>query len=216
MNMAKITLHNNTGVAAADFSPARAWLSYPLNHNPECSAWALDRIYRRARSLYANSPQVRYAVQTLTTMAGTITPRPCSGDEEWDKAAREAFLRRAQNPALFDACGQMTFQQAQQWIERRAIIDGDNLTVLTGARDGGGSIQLYAAPQITDNGEYNGGYNTGVIMGQGGRVKAYSVYDYESKKPVTIAANRAILYRHGAEPYTARGASELLAAITTA
>ena len=79
-------------------------------------------------------------------MTGTITPRPCSGDEEWDAKARAAFLKRANNPALFDAAKVMNFNQAQLWIERRAIIDGDCLTVLTGSRDGGGSIQLYAAP----------------------------------------------------------------------
>lgn len=86
---------------------------------------------------------------TLTLLMGTITPRPSTRDEEYNKAARAAFLRRASNPRLFEQSGRLNFFQAQRWIEQRAIIDGDNLTVLTRhAYDKGGGIALYAAPQI--------------------------------------------------------------------
>lgn len=213
----KTTIENATGIAAADYSPNRAWLNFPiLGSAPECSEWALERVWRRARSLYANSPEVRYAVNTLATMAGTITPRPCSGNEEWDAKAREAFLRRANNPALFDAAGQMAFNQMQLWIEKRAIIDGDSLSVLTSAKDGGGCIQLYSAPQITGNGKFDDGYKSGVMTDDNGRPKAYMLYDFARDKSYKMAANRAILYRHNPDPSTPRGASELIAAICTA
>ena len=96
-------ISNNIGVAAADFSPARAWINYPLSHIPETSSFALERIWRRARSLYANCPEIRHAVNTLATMVGTIQPRPATADEEWNKKAREAFLKRVNNAFLFDA-----------------------------------------------------------------------------------------------------------------
>lgn len=209
-------IENNIGIAAADYSPSRAWVNFPLVGNPETSSWALTRIWKRARSLYANSPEVRFAVNTLASMVGTISPRPQSGDEKWDKKAREVFLKRTSNPHLFDANGVLNFQQAQLWIERRAIIDGDNLTVLTHGKDGGGQVQFYSAPQITSDGEYKEGYQTGVVADKSGKVKGYNLYDWHNEKPFFCAANRSILYRHNPEPSSHRGASELIAAITTA
>lgn len=96
-------ISNNTGVAAADWSPSRAWVNFPLNTtNPEASSWALERIWKRARSLYCNCPEVRHAVQTLAMMVGTLQCRPCSSDEKWNELAREAFIKRTGNAALFD------------------------------------------------------------------------------------------------------------------
>lgn len=211
-------IQNNIGVQAADWTPARAWINYPLQGAaPECSSWALERIWRRARSLACNCPEIRHAVSTLVMMTGQLTPRPCSSDEAWNKRAREAFLKRVNNPNLFDACGVHNWQTAQNFLERRAIIDGDALTVLTTAKDGGGSVQFYAAPQITATGDYKDGKNSGVeVDPKTGRVKGYHVYDYNAQKSFFAASNRAILYRHNPEVGSYRGASELVAAIATA
>lgn len=152
----KMNIQNQgVGVAAASWSPSRAFVSWPsLNPRQEIGSWQMDRIWRRARSLYANCAEIKQAVNTLRLLVGTITPRPMSGNEEWDKKARAAFLNRVNNPYLFDANGRMNWEAAQNWIETRAIVDGDSLTVLTTATDGGGSIALYAAPQITGDGKY--------------------------------------------------------------
>lgn len=212
----KKTVDVQNMVQAASSEKSRAWINWPvLNPKSEVSQWDKERIWRRARSLYANCPEVRHAVNTLAMMVGTITPRPCSGDEEWDRMAREAFLNRVNNPYLFDVQGTMTWNSAQLWLEKRAIIDGDSLTVLTTGRDGGGQIALYAAPQITSDGRYDKPLD-GVQVDSKGRVRAYELYDYAQNKPVQISAFRSILYRHNPDPVDHRGASELIAAITTA
>lgn len=209
-------VHNQVNIAAADWSPSRAYINWPsLNPRQEISDWQLDRICRRARSLYHNCAEVRQAVQTLSMLVGTIYPRPCSGDEQWDKEAREAFMKRVENPYLFDAKGVMNWETAQTWMEKRAIIDGDCLSVLTTARDGGGSIALYSAPQITNDGKYCDN-RTGVRMDAQGRVTAYHLYNYDTERAVDVAVNRAVLYRHNADPGDPRGHSELIAAIATA
>ena len=209
-------MENNIGVAAAENSPNRAWVNFPLVGNPEASSWALQKIWRRARSLYCNSPEVRFCVNTLASMVGTLTPRPQSGNEEWDKLAREAFLKRVNNPGLFDANGVLSWNQAQLFCEKKAIVDGDVLTVLTGAKDGGGSVQIYSAPQITSNGKHEDPQNCGVEVDANGKVKGYWLYDWKSEKPFYISAGRSILYRHNPDPMNHRGASELTPAINVA
>lgn len=214
--MANITIKNSLPDAAME-GPSRAYMWWPSTFNGryEISDWALDRIWKRARSLYANCAEVRLAVQTLATLVGTIMPRPQSGDEEWDREAREAFINRVQNPFLFDSKGVLTWETLQHYIERRAIIDGDVLTVLTTAKDGGGSIAVYQSPQITHDRDYRN-YRTGVEMDKQGRVKSYSLWDYDKEKAVQVSAHRAILYRHNPDPSDPRGHSELIAAINTA
>lgn len=212
-----ITVKNDLGVAATEWTPNRAWVNFPMpRQGVEISNWGLERIWKRARSLYANCSEVRHAVNTLAMMVGTITPRPCSGDEEWDKLARAAFLKRVNNPYLFDVAGVLNWTTAQLWIEKGAIKDGDDLTVLTTAKDGGGSVAFFAAPQITSDGKYDNGNTTGVEVDVNGRATAYHLYDWNTKKSFRVAANRAVLYRHNPDPAVHRGASELISAITTA
>lgn len=83
----------------------------------------------------------------MVLLSGYILPLPKTRDREFNKAAREVFMRRAMNPRLFETSGRLNFLQTQKWLEERSIIDGDALTVLTriGA-DKGGGIALYAAP----------------------------------------------------------------------
>lgn len=155
---------------------------------------------------------------TLTLLMGTLTPRPATRDEDFNKAARAAFLRRASNPRLFEQSGRLNFFQAQKWIETRAIIDGDNLTVLTRhAYDKGGGIALYAAPQIIgDDEKLNTTRRSGIILGRGGRIDKFLVRDIDAKNSFQVDANRAILYGHNPDPADPRHISELLGAICTA
>lgn len=218
--MAEIQEIKNQLPAAALDTPSRAWLSIPFVNTREVSSWAREKILGRARSLYANSSEVRHAVNTLAMMVGTLSPRPCSGDEEWDKEAREAFLERVENPLLFDTAGQLSWTTAQAWIERRAIIDGDCLSVLTHGLDMGGKVAFYQACQVKgeDTTETLNPYGAddGVIRDDRGRVKAYKLYDYDKGTWQRIGAGRAVLYRHHPDPADARGHSELISAVNTA
>lgn len=77
----------------------------------------------------------------------------------------------------------MTWTTAQLWLEKRAIIDGDSLTVLTTGKDGGGSLSLFSAPQITSNRKYDTS-DAGVIVDSQGRAKAYNLFNYATEKSV--------------------------------
>ena len=100
----------NRAEAALLYSPDR---HFSLFHNTdprrEISNLDLQTIYQRARALYNDTPEIRQAVMTLTLLMGTITPRPSTRDEEYNKAARAAFLRRASNPRLFEQSGRLNF-----------------------------------------------------------------------------------------------------------
>lgn len=187
------------------------------NGRNDISSWDLMTIYNRARHLYDNTPEIRQAVSTLCLLMGTLTPRPATRDEEFNKLAREAFLRRATNPRLFETTGRLNFFQAQNWIEKKAIIDGDNLTVMTRhAYDKGGGIALFAAPQICGVDDKNYNKSMGVIMGKSGKIQKFLVKDYNLDKSVEIDANKAVLYSHSPDPNEPRTISELVAAICTA
>lgn len=217
--MADIVITNQLPAAALD-SPSRAWLSIPFVNTREVSSWAREKILGRARSLYANSSEVRHAVNTLAMMVGTLSPRPCSGDEQWDKEAREAFLSRVENPLLFDSAGQLSWTTAQAWLEKRAIIDGDCLSVLTHGLDGGGKVAFYQSTQIKGDDTTDTinpyGADDGVIRDSKGKIKGYKLYDYEQGTWQRIGAGRAVLYRHNPDPADARGHSELISAVNTA
>lgn len=211
------------GYDAASWTPDRCFNFFPLTDpRRELSDADLALIYRRARSLYANFPEVRQVVETRVLLQGVLMPRATTKDKEWNRLAREEFLRVAMNPALFDASGRLNFLQAQAWIERRAIIDGDCLTVLVNRADGFGGVRFYAAPQVADhpksatNAAGRLPSRSGVTVGRGGRVTAYHICDWNANRTYTVPADRAILYGHNPDPADPRHVSELVAAITTA
>ena len=211
-------LTNNIGVdAGAWFNPDRNFNLWPsFDPRQEINNWQMETIWRRARSLFSNAPEIKQAVKQMRLLMGYILPLPKTRDKEFNRAAREAFMRRAMNPRLFEASGRLNFLQAQKWIEERAIIDGDNLTVLTKHNyDRGGGIALYSAPQVTGNKPSDDNLRTGVIMGRAGRVSKYLVKDFTSNVVQEIPASRCVLYSHNPDPADPRAISELLTGICT-
>lgn len=211
-------LSNAYGVDAAQWSPDRHFNLFPLiEQGGNASDWDLDRIWRRARSLYANFAEVRNAVDNMVLLMGALTPRPATSDEAWNKEAYNAFIKRALNPRLFEASGRLNWYSAQKWIEKRAIIDGDCLTVLTkGAYDQGGSITLYSAPQICGDDLYKDKSSAGVVYGRNNRIDKYLIRDFGADTSFPVLAARSIMYSHNPSPAEGRTPSELIAAITTA
>lgn len=216
----KIDKLQNRAEAALLYSPDRNYnLADWFNIDPrnQISKWDLQTIYKRARALYINTPEIKQAVSTLCLLMGTITPRPATRDEEFNKLARDAFIRRASNPRLFETTGRLNFFDAQNWIEKRAIIDGDNLTVLVKhGFDKGAGIALFSAPQICNHEEKEFNAHMGVKLGKSGKIQKFYVMDYHLNKTVEIDANRAILYGHNPDPNEPRSTSELITAIATA
>lgn len=209
------------GADAAHCSPNRNFNFYPISDpRNDFTNWDREVIISRARSLYVNFAQVRHVVQSLVLLQGVLEPRPDTEDEEWNTLARRAFFERALNPATFDTAGRMDFFQAQEWIETRAIVDGDSLTVCTrNSYDGEPVFRFYAAPQITDRAadavvDYRRG--EGVVLGRGGRIRSFRIFDVNTNNTYTVSADQAILYGHHPNPAAPRHVSELVAAITTA
>lgn len=208
------------GSDAAGYSPNRHFNFYPIHGEfPELSTWQRETIISRARSLYANFPQIRHVVRTMVLLQGTLEPRPQTADAEWNELARRAFFSRAMNPHKFDLAGRLNFFQAQEWIETRALVDGDSLTVCTRSRvDGEAAFRFYSAPQITDRtrkdlSEKNAG---GVLLWKDGRTRAFQVYNPADDSTAEVPARAAILYGHSPDPGEPRHPSELIAAIISA
>lgn len=212
-------VENTYGVEAGQwFSPDRNFNLWPsFDPRQEITNWQMDLIWRRARALYANSPEIRNAVKQVKILMGYELPLPNTRDKEWNKAAREVFMRRAMNPRLFEASGRLNFIQYQQWLEERALIDGDALTVMTKIKaDGGGQIALYAAPQVTGEKPSEDNLRTGCVVGRSGRVQKYILKDFDSNTYQEIPASRCVMYSHSPNPSDPRTVSELLSGICTA
>lgn len=207
-----VTMH--MGVEAARYSPNRTLTLWPsVNPLAESDVWTLEECYRKARALYANSASVRMAVKAVVQLTGVLSPRPMTSDEEWNKLAREAFFARVNEPGLFDVSGRLTWVSAQNWIERRAVIDGDCLSVLAVSADGGGTLAFYAAPQVTGARD---AVAPGCRMDARGRVESYTVADYVRGDLAVVPAAAAVLYTHDPDPVNPRTVSELVSSITTA
>lgn len=195
---------------AAQITPNRFFPFYPISR-AATTPTDRARIISRARYLDSSMSQVRMAVQTMISLTGTLSARPATKDEEWNELAREVFNKRALNPNLFDITGRYNFRTAQQYIEHRAIVDGDSLTVLCSTLDGG-KIALYPSTQLVSTLETDG-----VELNKYGKISGYRLNDTLNKKEVYISASKAILYRHtSTDIMTQRGQSDLLAAILTA
>lgn len=211
-------IENNFGVdAGAWFSPDRNFNLWPsFDPKQEISNWQMETIWKRARALYANSPEIRNAVKQIVLLSGYILPLPKTRDKEFNAAARRVFMNRAMNPRLFEASGRLNFLQAQKWIEERSVIDGDALTVLSRTRlDNGGMIALYSAPQITGDKPAADNLRTGCVMGRSGRVQKYLIRDFTSKEILEIPASRCVMFSHNPDPADPRTVSELLTGICT-
>lgn len=211
------------GYDAATWSPARNYNFWPLGDPRQpLTDFDLMTIYRRARSLEANNPAVKKVVRTTVQVMGYMTPRATTQDEEWNRLARDLFLRKAMNPATFDASGRLNYIQAQEWTEKRAIVDGDVLSVNVTTADGQPRIRFYQAPQLTASagadgaGDRLGRLRAGVTLGAGGRITSYRILDFNTNKVFSIPASRAFLYGHSNDPADPRHISELVAVIPTA
>lgn len=205
------------GVLAAQYSPARALTFWPsLNPREEVSEWALERLWREARSLAENSPTIAKLVTDAVTYGGVITPRPATKDAAWNAEARKAFLRVV-NSDTWEASGSLNWATAQMYLRERGIVDGDLLTVLLNGPEGKGGVAFYEAPQI--RGKSSPNTFAGVTCDRMGRAVAYEVHFKDAagaEKAVTIPAHAAILYRAKARPGYPRGKSALIASIIAA
>lgn len=202
------------GFEAARRSPDRQIPWWPvLDATHEVDAADLYSLWVTARYLYANSPEVAMAVQSIASLCGWLMPLPVTEDAEWNTLARAAFLRRALNRNLFDASRKLTWKSSQLWMESRAVIDGDALCVLGRGDDGGARIAFYSAPQIWGDDSQKSMVN-GVYLGAQGEALGYNLTDEARQQSVFVPAGSAILYQHRPDPARPRGYSELASALT--
>ena len=202
------------GYAAALQLGGSGVLYWPtLDSRFEVDNWTLDRLWRNARSLEANSGLAGKAVADVVELLGWLVPHSCTGDEDWNHEADQIFMNRCVNPELFDARGELNFYTAQIWCERQRVIDGDMLTVLTSGPDDGGAFAFYEAPQVQSPAEGGRDWNCGVKRNSWGRAVAYGLRDPDKEKVAVVPARDAILYRHNMGGGKPRGLSDLHRAI---
>lgn len=198
---------------AATWSPDRQVPWYPLTEDRDApSGYELWMLWGISRHLEANYAPVRMAIETRCGLVGYLMPLPVTPDEEWNELAQAHFLRRVQEAETFDVAGAVNWQEAQLLVQRRAIIDGDHLTVLARGGDGGGMVKFYTAPQVGAN-EHGGLENDlGVKLDAStGRALGYRLKAGSSSQ--LVGAEQAILYRSEADPASPRGVPELTAVI---
>ena len=199
------------GYDAAMPSPMRAFRFWPTTDSrKEVDDYDLHALWTQARSLVANMPEVGLVVQKMVDLMGWLDPMPTSDDAEWNAEARRLFLERAVCAGSFDLSGRMTWQSCQEWVERRSIVDGDCLVVLSRGADNGARFAFYDAPQFsrTPEGRH---VQPGVVTNAQTRV-LYYVLD-GAEKPVYVPAYAAFLYSQHKDPARVRTVSELAAAI---
>ena len=197
---------------AATPSTARPIPFWPtMQPAAEVDAGDLFMIWTRGRSLYANSSDVRMVVKNVADLVGYLMPLPVTGDDEWNREARAAFLKRVNRAGLFDGSGRLTWRSAAEWLEKRTMIDGDALVVLGRGADGGAQFGFYHASQVWGDGD---GFRLGCKVGAGGKVEAYRLQVGE--KFVEVPGVSAVLYQHEPDPARVRGVSGLISAMNDA
>lgn len=198
------------GFEAARPSPDRIIPLWPtLDTRQEVDGSDLYWLWRTARWLYANDPHVSMAVHSIANLCGWLMPLPVTDDAEWNRLASAAFARVANNPILFDAAHRLTWKTAQLWMEQRAVVDGDVLTVLRSPSSA--AVSFVEAPRITGDGA---DMVTGIRLGADGEPTAYNITSPNGGAPVEIPAAQAILYQQRPDASRPRGYSEIAAAMT--
>lgn len=203
---------------AAWQSPGRGLIfGPPTDPRRSLSGYDLSMIARKARVLESNSAEVRMIVRDMALLCGYLMPRVRSTSSTWNTEARAAFLRRVKSALTFDAAGCLSWQQAQLWLERSAVIDGDALVVALRGEDGGALFAFYEGPQIAlVQGE---DVVNGVRVDKFGRPVAYALRTGAGSADADVSwipAAQARLYRHNPRPGQPRGVSELVGAINAA
>lgn len=179
----------------------------------EYGSWARHKLWAKARVLYSNSPEVINLVECIKLIVGYLMPMPQSADEEWNELARRVFMRRVDNPALFDLGGVFCWRSAQLWSNERKWVDGDCLWVRTRHPvDGGACFAFYEAPQVCGGGD---GFEDGIKLDAWGRPESYNVKGVDGRS-VTVKACDAFLYRKQQRPGIVRGVSGLGPVLNTA
>ena len=195
-------------------SPNRMFRWWPdLDSRTEIDTWDLSMLSRQARSLEANMPAVSLVIETMVDLMGWLQPMPTTQDREWNELARALFERRFSLGNGFDVSGRLSWELAQEWIERRALVDGDCLVVKSRAADGGAVFAFYEAPQLYS---YAGsGGQPGVVTDDATRVLYYLV-SQDGGSPKYVPGPSGFLYSQKKSPLRVRAVSEIASAVTNA
>lgn len=198
----------NSGSRSMVFAPGM--VGHPRR---EYGSWSRQSLLVKARVLYSNSPEVINLVECIKLIVGYLMPMPQSGDEEWNELARRVFMRRVDNPALFDLGGVFCWRSAQLWANERKWVDGDCLWVrMRHPVDGGACFAFYEAPQVCGGGQ---GVEDGVQVDEFGRPVMYQLKGMDGKV-TEVPASDAFLYRKQQRPGMVRGVSGLGPVLNTA
>jgi capsid protein len=142
---------------AANQSPARSALCFPLTARREFNSRDRRVILEKIRSLEANLgliPRMKGQVGKYAVGRG-IFPIPMTTDEAWNEAAAELFDDWANNRFVCDAAGAMTFWERQRFHAENYFSEGETFDVMISSSQAG-APQL----QLFDVSEIGGGFAT--------------------------------------------------------
>lgn len=147
------------------------------------------KLMELARDMDRNDPYLGQLVDRAVDniVQGGFTLDPDSGDQEFDKIAKQTWYEWAENRDACDLAGETTFVDREHLVLRQALVDGDVFEIPTGE----GSLQGVEAhrcrsPQRTQRNVVNG-----VLLGENRRRLEYwfTKNDIDPLAPVKLVGD---------------------------
>jgi capsid protein len=207
-----------SGYAGANFSLDRAQMNWwNLESRLDLDSFSRWELVRRSRWLIANVGFVRGIIRNSAELVGCLTPQARTADPAWNRLAEQHFRDRCCTAAAFDRAGKFDFMSAQPMLMRKALTDGDILTVLLSAQNGAGRVAFIESPQVQSPGENDSGkWADGVLLDDSGRHLAYGIRNYSNDSTTVISSRDAIYFGEFDSPGHVRAIPKLAHAINHA
>lgn len=190
---------NVSGWDGARRSERRGHLVWPtLDSKKELSAHERLEVMRKVRGAEANIGLVKRCVGGVSDLVGYLRPQAATENAEFNRAAEDAFNRRAGHPLAFDLAGRLDFFAWQSATKRARLRDGDALTVLASGAEGGGRVMLYEAHQIGNGrqarGERPDNLTDGVFLDRWGGRAGFRILGDDGQTWKTVPRDRSIYH----------------------
>ena len=200
----------------ASTGDARGYVYWPqLDTKKQLDTYSRVETLRRARAFEGNSGIARKAIHGLARKIGFLLPQPVTRDQEWNRAAYSAFMRRATNADTFDVSGKHDFADAQIALSKYHIRDGERLTVKALSKANRAMFAFYESQQIRQpEGTENPRWKDGIYVSPLGRLSAFHVRDPDDTgKGEIYLAEQCIFIAHRENHHQIRGSTQLIACL---
>ena len=172
---------SGSGFDAAQDSPARSTLIFPLNSFAEHSQGTRISLVQKVRALDANLPIISRIKSKIAQHAvgKGVFVRPATQDLEWNELNRKLFEEWASNPGVYSIDASRDHYQDQKLAAETWVADGEFFEALVNSPSGAPMVQPLDVFEIkspygtTDLSQYNDGIRTNAFC----RPIGYSVQE---------------------------------------